>query len=354
MTNHRVIGLMSGTSLDGLDIICVRFSYDNTWEYQIECCTTYPYSNEWLMKLKTAPQLNEMQIKLLDLEYGVFLGEVINHFIEENKIQRAEIDIISSHGHTVFHQPEKGITLQIGHGQSISNLTKINVINNFRAFDVSLGGHGAPLVPIGDQLLFSEYIYCLNLGGIANISIKEKDKVKAGDITFANMASNDIAGKKNLLYDIDGHLAGSGQINTHLLNELNELPYFHETFPKSLASEGYLNWFKPILEKHYLSVEDKLHTLGHHLCIQIKKIMKEVKSPILITGGGVFNSFWIKNLSNLGLNIVIPDRELVEYKEALIFALLGVLKKENMINVLSSVTGSSSDTSSGDVFYPNS
>ena len=161
-------------------------------------------------KLKTAPQLNEEQIKLLDLEYGILLGEMINHFIQENNILKTELDLISSHGHTIFHQPEKGITIQIGDGQAISNLTKINVINNFRALDVSLGGQGAPLVPIGDQLLFSEYTYCLNLGGIANISVKEKDEIKAGDIAFANMASNDLAEKKNLTYDMDGHLAEGG------------------------------------------------------------------------------------------------------------------------------------------------
>ena len=354
MINHRVIGLMSGTSLDGLDIICVRFNNRNTWKYQIEYCTTYTYSDKWMKKLKTAPQLNVEQIKLLDLEYGILLGEMINHFIQENNILKTELDLISSHGHTIFHQPEKGITIQIGDGQTISNLTKINVINNFRALDVSLGGQGAPLVPIGDQLLFSEYTYCLNLGGIANISVKEKDEIKAGDIAFANMASNDLAEKKNLTYDIDGHLAEGGIINTRLLNELNEIPYFHESFPKSLASEGYVNWFKPVLEKYDIPVEDKLHTVGKHLCIQIKNIVKENESLILITGGGAFNSFWIKNLSDLGLNIKIPSRELVEYKEALIFALLGVLKKENMINVLSSVTGSSSDTSSGDGFYPKS
>ncbi len=354
MTTQRVIGLMSGTSLDGLDIIYVSFSYNNSWKYQMEYCITYPYSDEWIQKLKNAPQLNEEQINILDLEYGILLGEIINHFIQKNKIQKTEIDLISSHGHTVFHQPEKGITLQIGNGQTISNLTNLDVINNFRALDVSLGGEGAPLVPIGDQLLFSNYTYCLNLGGIANISIKKNNEIFAGDIAFANMASNDLAEKKNLIYDIDGLLADSGRINTPLLKELNELSFFQKPFPKSLATEGYVKWFKPVIEKYDLPVEDKLHTVGHHLCDQIKKTIKEIKSPILITGGGAFNSFWIKILSNLGLNIKIPNREIVEYKEALIFALLGVLKKENMINVLSSVTGSSSDTSSGDVFYPKS
>ena len=247
MINQRVIGIMSGTSLDGLDIICVRFSYRNTWKYQIEYCTTYSYSDEWIQKLKNAPQLNEKQVRLLDLEYGILLGEMTNHFIQENKIVKTELDLISSHGHTVFHQPERGITLQIGDGQSISNLTKINVINNFREVDVSLGGQGAPLVPMGDQLLFSEYTYCLNLGGIANISVKENDKIKAGDIAFANMVSNDLAEKKNLMYDMGGHLAESGRVNRLLLNELNELPYFYEPFPKSLASEGYVKWFKPVL-----------------------------------------------------------------------------------------------------------
>ena len=226
MTNYRVIGLMSGTSLDGLDIICVRFNYRNTWKYQIEYCSTYSYPDEWIQKLKNAPQLNEEKIKLLDLEYGILLGDMINHFIQENKIIKTKLDLISSHGHTVFHQPERATTLQIGDGQSISNLTKISVINNFRAVDVSLGGQGAPLVPVGDQLLFSEYTYCLNLGGIANISIKEKDEIKAGDIAFANMVSNDLAKKKNLMYDIDGHLAESGRISVPLLNELNRLPYF--------------------------------------------------------------------------------------------------------------------------------
>ena len=192
-------------------------------------------------------------------------GEKVGAFLTTNHINAKDINLVSSHGHTVFHQPEKGITLQIGDGQTTANSTQIITVNNFRTLDVKLGGQGAPLVPIGDKLLFSKFNYCLNIGGIANLTCKSENSIVAGDLTFANMASNYLAQKKNKAYDMDGELASNGCLNEALLYDLNQLTYFEKSFPKSLAFEDFSNWFLPVIENHNISIEDKLNTLGHHL-----------------------------------------------------------------------------------------
>ena len=353
MQKWNVIGIMSGTSLDGLDLVYATLSHDKHWSYTIHCAKTFEYEANWHNKLKKSTKLNEKELKQFDIDFGALIGEKINAFLTTNHINAKDINLVSSHGHTVFHQPEKGITLQIGDGQTIANSTQIKTVNNFRTLDVKLGGQGAPLVPIGDKLLFSKFNYCLNIGGIANLTCKSKNSIVAGDLTFANMASNYLAQKKNKAYDMDGELASNGCLNEALLYDLNQLTYFEKSFPKSLAFEDFSNWFLPVIENHNISIEDKLNTLGHHLTQTIIKTMSlDLNLPLLVTGGGTYNKFWISLFKDYGVKLHVPDKLIIDYKEALIFALLGVLKINDEVNVLSSVTGATKNSSSGTIYMP--
>ena len=353
MQKWNVIGVMSGTSLDGLDLVYATLSHDKHWSYTIHCGKTFEYEPNWHNKLKNSTELNEKELKQFDIDFGALIGEKINDFLTTNNINAKDVDIVSSHGHTVFHQPEKGITLQIGDGQTIANSTQIKTVNNFRTLDVKLGGQGAPLVPIGDKLLFSKFNYCLNIGGIANLTCKSENSIVAGDLTFANMASNYLAQKKNKAYDMDGELASNGCLNEALLYDLNQLTYFEKSFPKSLAFEDFSNWFLPVIENHNISIEDKLNTLGHHLTQTIIKTMSlDLNLPLLVTGGGTYNKFWISLFRDYGVKLHVPDKLIIDYKEALIFALLGVLKINDEVNVLSSVTGATKNSSSGTIYAP--
>ena len=353
MQKWNVIGVMSGTSLDGLDLVYATLSHDKNWSYTIHCAKTFEYEANWHNKLKKSTKLNEKELKQFDVDFGALLGEKINDFLTTNHIHAKDINLISSHGHTVYHQPEKGITLQIGDGQTTANSTQIKTVNNFRTLDVKLGGQGAPLVPIGDKLLFSKFNYCLNIGGIANLTCESENSIVAGDLTFANMASNYLAQKKNKAYDIDGELASNGCLNEALLYDINQLTYFEKSFPKSLAFEDFSNWFLPVIEKHNISIEDKLNTLGYHLTQTIIKAMSlDSNLPLLVTGGGTYNKFWISLFKDYGIKLHVPDKLIIDYKEALIFALLGVLKINDEINVLSSVTGATKNSSSGIIYTP--
>ena len=353
MQKWNVIGVMSGTSLDGLDLVYATLSHDKHWSYTIHCAKTFEYEAIWHNKLKKSTKLNEKELKQFDIDFGALIGEKINALLTTNHINAKDINLVSSHGHTVFHQPEKGITLQIGDGQTIANSTQIKTVNNFRTLDVKLGGQGAPLAPIGDKLLFSKFNYCLNIGGIANLTCKSKNSIVAGDLTFANMASNYLAQKKNKAYDMDGELASNGCLNEALLYDLNQLTYFEKSFPKSLAFEDFSNWFLPVIENHNISIEDKLNTLGHHLTQTIIKTMSlDLNLPLLVTGGGTYNKFWISLFRDYGVKLHVPDKLIIDYKEALIFALLGVLKINDEVNVLSSVTGATKNSSSGTIYAP--
>ena len=353
MQKWNVIGVMSGTSLDGLDLVYATLSHDKHWSYTIHRAKTFEYEANWHNKLKKSTKLNEKELKQFDIDFGALIGEKINAFLTTNHINAKDINLVSSHGHTVFHQPEKGITLQIGDGQTIANSTQIKTVNNFRTLDVKLGGQGAPLVPIGDKLLFSKFNYCLNIGGIANLTCKSENSIVAGDLTFANMASNYLAQKKNKAYDMDGELASNGCLNEALLYDLNQLTYFEKSFPKSLAFEDFSNWFLPVIENHNISINDKLNTLGHHLTQTIIKTMSlDSNLPLLITGGGAYNKFWVSLFKDYGIKLHKPDRLIIDYKEALIFALLGILKVNDQINVLSSVTGATKNSSSGTIYMP--
>ena len=343
---YHIIGAMSGTSLDGVDLVkCVIYK-DKKWKYQIESYETIKYPKYWFDKLKKLHLNEEKDIKEVDKEFGTFLGERINDHINRNNIK---CDYISSHGHTIFHQPDKSLTLQIGDGKTISNVTNITTINNFRELDVKLRGQGAPLVPIGDSLLFPEYKYCLNLGGFANISIKKEDTIIAFDICPVNYVLNFLSNKRGLEYDNHGKLSESGMINTELLRKLNSLNFYESTHPKSLSREWVEKYIFPILMESEITIEDQLCTFSEHISIQIGKFLKD--REVLITGGGTLNRYLINRLSQYSLSkLIIPDTKLINYKEALIFAFLGVLRLEKIDNCLKSVTGAERNSCSGDIY----
>ena len=342
------IGLMSGTSLDGLDLVYVKFNNNSYKDFQIIHADTIPYSEKWKIILQKSIEFSADDLNDLDIKYGKFLAERVNEFIIKYSIKN--IDFISSHGHTVLHQPEKGITLQIGNGQIISKITKQKVVCDFRTQDVKLGGQGAPLVPIGDELLFPEYDYCINLGGFSNISYREKNKRIAFDICPINIVMNFYASKLGFEYDKNGDLASQGKINNQLLSKLNELDFYKKQYPKSLGLEWVQNEVYPLIdsmEKNHIHI---LRTLVEHIAIQISNIVDQ-NSSILFTGGGVFNSFLMNRISILSANkVIITSKKIINYKEALIFSLLGLLRIENKNNCLKSVTGANKDHSSGVIF----
>lgn len=345
-----IVGAMSGTSLDGIDIIYAIINCSETYTFEILNTTTVPYSKEWKSILKNGFHLSGEALTKLDADYGIHLGNVLLNFIKENNIEK--VDFIASHGHTIFHNPKKNYTLQIGNGFYITSVTGIKTICDFRVQDVALGGQGAPLVPIGDELLFSEYDYCLNLGGFSNISFNKNQQRIAFDICPVNIVLNHYVATFNMEYDDKGNIASEGNIEKNLLKELNSLPFYNSEKPKSLGYEFVVETIFPMIEKHNLSIKDILRTFVEHIAIQIsKKIDSDSGKTMLVTGGGAFNTFLMARLqSYTNTKLVIPEETIINYKEALVFGLLGFLKDEGRNNILKSVTGASKNHSSGVVF----
>ncbi len=342
---YHCLGLMSGTSLDGIDLAICTLIKDTCWQFKINKATTIKYPNYWIEKLTNLHTRNSTEIAKTNIEYGRFLGENINKFLENEKI-----DFIASHGHTIFHQPNKNYTLQIGDGQEIANTTKITTINNFRKLDISLNGQGAPLVPIGDLYLFSNYKNCINLGGFANISIKEKNQIIAFDICPANIVLNKISQKLNMDFDINGENAKKGSLIPELLEKLNNLKYYKELPPKSLSREWVEEFIYPLFLKKYKD-HDVLHTFCEHIGIQIGKYLN--KETTFFTGGGAFNSYLMERISyHCKSMIFIPNKKIINFKEALIFAFLGVLRVRNEVNCLKSVTGARRNCCGGEINNP--
>lgn len=342
---YRAIGLMSGSSLDGLDICFVEFLENGgKWSYEIIAADCYDYPAEWTDKLKNATNLSALEYQLLHTDYGHYIGAQVNQFIQANHLE-FKVGVIASHGHTTFHLPERKMTAQLGDGASIAAETKLPVVCDLRALDVALGGQGAPVVPIGEKLLFTDYHYFLNIGGIANISFNEEPYV-AFDVCPANRVMNMLANEVGKEYDADGEIARAGSINYDLLEELNQLDYYKNSYPKSLANNFGIETIYPLIKKYNISINDQFRTYVEHICTQIKNVIhkNEVgKQKMMVTGGGAFNSFLIERLRLMAdeenIEVVVPDANLVKYKEAMIMALIGVLRWREENNVLSSVTG---------------
>ena len=358
MKTYKIIGLMSGTSLDGLDLCYCHISRDSDkWSFKIVETKSISYSEDMQSELKNAIYLKADELLEFHNTYGTWLGLQTKQFITENTL---DVDFIASHGHTTHHQPKKGFTFQIGSGQHLANESACKVLCDFRTNDIALGGQGAPLVPIGDQLFFEAYDFCLNLGGISNISLEKKGKRIAYDIGLANMILNYITRKIDLDYDKGGALARSGQLNQDMLNKLNSLKYYLLPHPKSIGYEWFVEEVVPIVDKTNDTTENLLHTAIHHICDKIAQQIKlnssKNDSSVLVTGGGALNHFLMETLQEkLGKNakVVVPEKELIEFKEAVIFALMGALRIEQEINVLKSVTGAKRDSSSGVLFLPS-
>jgi len=347
---YKVIGIMSGTSLDGVDLACCTFQKNEKgWQYEITFAETVKYPAAWKKKLTEAHSLSAESVLILDVEYGKYLGEISKGFISKNKIR--SVDFISSHGHTLFHQPKKGLTFQIGNGMSIHAVTNLPVIYNFRNLDVILGGEGAPLVPAGDAFLFSEYDVCLNLGGIANLSVEVKGKRVAYDICFCNMGLNYLMADVKKDFDAGGARAASGEIDQKMLTALNSVNASLRKDRPSLGREIFEKKILPILTRSKSPLQDKLRTLVESAAIEIAFAVSAKKNPsVLCTGGGVFNSFLMSRLlDHCGDNatLIMPEDDVIKFKEAIVFAFLGVLRVRDEVNCLKSVTHASRDNSGG-------
>ena len=350
MKKFKVIGIMSGTSLDGLDIAMCDFEKtDDSWKSKICDAITIPYDNIIREKLSNAHHLNGYDLSKLDVDYGIYIGKQVREFLKNKKVK---VDFISSHGHTIFHNPQESFTLQIGNGAAIAATTFISTVANFRIMDVVLKGQGAPLVPIGDQHLFNEYDYCLNLGGFANISYNWYRKRMAYDVCPVNIIINKLAKELGLEFDKDGLEAKKGTINDKLLKELNHLAFYMQEPPKSLGREWTESYFLPVIEKYNIQTNDALRTIYEHIAFQIaRSLTGSANKKVLLTGGGTHNSFLVELIrKKSNQKIIIPEKLLIDYKEALIFGFLGVLRMREENNCLSSVTGATHDSIGGAVF----
>jgi anhydro-N-acetylmuramic acid kinase len=369
---YKAIGLMSGSSLDGLDLVFVEL-HENAgeWRFEILAADCYEYNENWKQKLKNAITLNALDYQLLHTAYGHYLGKEVNRFIENNNLHY-QVGLIASHGHTTFHEPAQKMTGQLGDGAAIAAQTKLAVVSDLRALDIAFGGQGAPIVPIGEKHLFKDFQICLNLGGIANISFNQNEKYIAYDVCPANRVLNMIAAKVNKEYDAGGEMAALGKVHDGLLRKLNALDYYQQPFPKSLANNFGTDEVYPLIRSFGLTHNDELRTCVEHIVLQIKKaIQSAVGSPqsknitvlnsplgdggkLLVTGGGAFNSFLIQRLKDelqpLHIEVVVPDENIVKYKEALIMALIGVLRWRQEYNVLATVTGAERDSIGGAVW----
>lgn len=342
-----VTGMMSGTSMDGMDLALCRFWQQETgWHYEIVKAQTTAYSPDWQQKLAGAAQLSGIDLLNLHNQYGSYTGEMIRQFLAGEKEQPF---LVASHGHTVFHQPERGITFQLGSGAAIAAACNITTVSDFRTLDVALGGQGAPLVPAGDAMLFGEYDYCLNLGGFANISFSNGKQRLAFDICPVNIVANALAQRKGYAYDRDGLIGSGGRLIPALVYELNHLPFYTRTGPRSLGREWVEEVFMPVLDKFNSPVEDLLRSVYEHIAVKLSECINAgTTGRVLVTGGGAFNTFLMDLLRAKSTSaIVIPDENVVSYKEALIFAFLGLLRFRNSINCLAAVTGARCDSSCG-------
>lgn len=359
---YRAIGIMSGSSLDGLDLAFVVFNETGgKWTFDIETAECLPYPAGWVEKLKNAVNLNAREYLLLHADYGHYIGRQVNDFIDRNRLHH-RVQLIASHGHTTFHEPRLGMTAQLGDGAAIAAETGINTVSDLRAMDVALGGQGAPIVPIGEKLLFEEYPLLLNLGGIANISAAMPGGYIAYDICPANRVLNMLAAEKGMEYDKDGALAAAGIVRDEALTALNQQPYYSESFPKSLDNGFGVEVVYPLLKKFNLGTQDAIRTMVEHICIQVMrnagrlsaKMTEDAGKKLIATGGGALNTFLTERLSThlapLGIELVIPDVKTINYKEALIMALLGVLRWREANTVLNTVTGATRSSIGGAVW----
>jgi len=348
----KILGIMSGSSLDGIDLALCEFEdlKDGGISWEMTKAATVPYSDEWIARLKSLPNVDAREITLVDYELGYLFGKVSKDFLKGEKI-----DFIASHGHTIFHEPQNKMTLQIANGSAIASSSGISTIYDFRSMDIGFGGQGAPIVAILDRDIFGEYDALVNLGGISNISFMKDNKTVAYDISPCNQLLNYLANKKGLEYDKDGAIASNGTVNEELFRKLKSFEYFLAPFPKSLDNNFIKKNFIPILDNDDSNLQDKMativeliaKTIADELEMNLSNMRKKPK--IMFAGGGTNNSFLMNRIIALSQNatIIIPDKKIIDYKEALLMAYLGYLRAKEKPNVLSSVTGAQKDSIGG-------
>ncbi len=370
--NYKVIGLMSGSSLDGLDIAYCNFEVNDgkvTWQLLEK--ETVKFDPKWTARLAHLPVQSARVLAQTHAYFGRYMAELVNGFIKKNNIAP---DLIASHGHTIFHEPERYFTTQIGDGAALAALTGITTVCDFRTQDIALAGEGTPIAPAADRYLFSGYDFYLNIGGIANITSNLGGKYIAFDTSPANQVLNLLANEMGMPFDLNGEIARSGIIIPELMEELNAVDYFHKKYPKSLDNNWIRQYIFPIIQNNNSEIADKLHTYTHFIAIQIKesigrifeqesralssdtsKVSGDKKYRMLATGGGVFNQFLIEQIQAecrlFSVEIVLPEKEIIEYKEAILMGLMGVLRMESLPNCFSSVTGAEMDTIGGAVYF---
>lgn len=351
---------MSGSSTNGVDIAFVEFvETAGKWTYEVMNADIIPYSTEWQQQLKAAGTLNALEFSKLHTAYGRYLAQQVNQFIDKNNLHH-KVQFIASHGHTVFHEPRHHTTVQIGCGASIAALTGINVISDLRSIDVALGGQGAPIVPIAEKLLWPQHTMFLNLGGIANISaVTANGEYVAFDVCPANAVLNNLANQAGQKYDNNGDIARKGFVRDEVLFKLNQEPYYMVKFPKSLNNQFGLETLLPKFKQANLSTQDSLRTMVEHICIQVTrsvgrllpKMAIDAHKTLYVTGGGAYNSFLAERLTAslkvMGVEVQVPEKETIEYKEAIAIALAGALRWREANTTLASVTGASRNSIGG-------
>lgn len=362
---YHAVGLMSGSSLDGLDVGYCRFEVSAPFQilsWQLLKADCLPFSPAWEKRLQETPLLGGAALAEASTAFGHYQGQLVNGFFEENNISPANIDLIASHGHTVFHEPSKGFTVQIGDGASLAALTGCTVVCDFRSSDIALGGQGAPLAPMADKMLYPGYDFYLNLGGIANLTCNAFGNFIAFDITGANQVLNALVNDIGLPFDENGGLATSGQLDERLFAQLNSFPFFKQPYPKSLSNQWVQGNPVKTCRESTGAIPDKLHTVCRHVAFQLEQTIKEVvekegfkkeKYRMLATGGGVFNGFLMKCIREecTQATVLVPEINMIKFKEACLMALLGVMRLEGVPNCMSSVTGAERDTIGGAVYH---
>lgn len=350
MKEYNCVGLMCGTSMDGIDIAHITFQLQNNkWIFKINQADCVDFSDVWYSRLVNLPKQSAEIFAKTNVYFGHYLGKEIQQFLTRHQLKA---DLISSHGQTVFHNPRMGYTIQIGSGATIAKETNTPVVCDLRTTDMAYGGQGAPIVPLGERFLFPEMHQFLNIGGISNIAIHSAKNIVGYDVCMGNLLLNHYANTIGLPYDHNGELAQSGTLNLELLNQLNAHQYFQLKSPKSLDADQVLNWFLPVVEQFSISLEDKLATLVEHISIQLGYVLRE-NEDTLITGGGALNSFLVERIqANTKSKICLPSSEIINFKEALIIAFLGLKRVLKQPNVLASVTGAKKDTINGAVYLP--
>ncbi|HEY8387987.1 MAG TPA: anhydro-N-acetylmuramic acid kinase [Parasegetibacter sp.] len=353
---YRAIGLMSGSSLDGVDLVFAEFNEQGgNWSFEIKQGACYSYDQKWKDRLANARTFSALDYQVLHAEYGRYTGELVNRFIDEFQLYH-QVQLVVSHGHTVFHSPAQKITAQLGDGAAIAAVTGLNVVSDLRAMDVALGGQGAPIIPIGEKLLFKDYIYFLNLGGIANLSAHLNHQIIAFDVCPANRVLNMLTQLESIEYDDGGNMAARGSVNEKLLVQLDSLEYYSMPYPKSLSNEFGTELVFPMIAESRLDTCDALATCCHHISRQIAASLKPLveqggSGQLLITGGGAHNHFLVSEIENqlrpMGIEIKVPDAQIVDFKEALVMALIGVLRWRQENNVLAESTGASRSSVGG-------